>query len=736
MGSAMNSDSHANRDWIASVDREAENAILERVFSKSSLLPPASAEPGAAERSPGSRDELAEEDRARDLVRRTVAALIDCGYRVEPQGSKVGTESAYEEYQRHVKQGDLLGAIDVLAQAPQARARTKWLQAKALVRASPRAAESVLRELETRPELRAELSQEIGPQGVVLEELLGLKARVTKSLWESAVDPELRRVLLDRTRGAYLEAYRQTGGIWTGINAAHFCLLAGDRAEAQRLAAEVARRCEEQAPTYHVLATLAEARLIEGEIEIARELYAQAVATREADVDAQQSTRRDARSILGHLGRDLRELDSVFEIPRVAFLVGHMIDAPDRAKPRFPPHLEGSVASILEAKLEELEIGIGYASAANGSDLLFHEALRRRGGAGHVVLPYGRRQFRSDSVAALDRVEPNGVGAEATTQATDGRAAPPAAAPGNWGERFDALLAAVGENHVVELSPSPLTFGSVSFEYANRVTFGMALLHAQRLDTDLVTIAVYDGAAGDGPGGTASSVAWIRSLGYPVEVIPIGELLGQSAAPAGAEPLRTASGRAVEPHLSLPPTSIRSTSIKAILFADVHNFSKLTEDQNPAFVDHFMQGVAGIAERYVVRSRNTWGDGLFMVFDRIEEAGRFALDLSEFVAETRWDEVGLPFDLGIRIALHAGPVFEATDPVTAQRNFVGAHVTRAARIEPKTPTGEVYASQAFAALAAETRVDSFRTEYVGRIPLAKKYGDLTVYRLFRAGPAA
>ena len=57
-------------------------------------------------------------------------------------------------------------------------------------------------------------------------------------------------------------------------------------------------------------------------------------------------------------------------------------------------------------------------------------------------------------------------------------------------------------------------------------------------------------------------------------------------------------------------------------------------------------------------------------------------------------------------------------------------------IEPITPPGQVYASEAFAALSAVRCPDSFVCEYVGQTPLAKSYGTFPAYhvrRRFRSG---
>jgi class 3 adenylate cyclase len=171
----------------------------------------------------------------------------------------------------------------------------------------------------------------------------------------------------------------------------------------------------------------------------------------------------------------------------------------------------------------------------------------------------------------------------------------------------------------------------------------------------------------------------------------------------------------------------------ALLFADAVNFSKLTEAQIPVFVRDFLGAVGSLVARFQPAPllKNTWGDGLYLVFEDVQAAGRFALDLSDLLNATDWTLRGLPADLNLRIALHAGPVYACTDPVTQKENFIGTHVSRAARLEPITPPGQVYASQAFAALAAAERAHGFTCDYVGQTPLAKKYGTFPTYHVRR-----
>ena len=93
-------------------------------------------------------------------------------------------------------------------------------------------------------------------------------------------------------------------------------------------------------------------------------------------------------------------------------------------------------------------------------------------------------------------------------------------------------------------------------------------------------------------------------------------------------------------------------------------------------------------------------------------------------------------ELNLRIALHAGPVYEFDDPITGDRSYSGTHVSRAARLEPITPPGQVYASEAFAALAAAQRTPDFTCDYVGQTPMAKAYGTLPAYHVRPHGSSA
>ncbi|HYG12245.1 MAG TPA: TRAFs-binding domain-containing protein, partial [Pyrinomonadaceae bacterium] len=117
------------------------------------------------------------------------------------------------------------------------------------------------------------------------EETVGMLARTHKDLWQQADDPVERERQLQQSYKFYEEAYRLSGGYWTGINAATIALLSGRHDHARALAAEVRELClaelrraeETGADRYWTLATLGEAALISEDWAEAARRYDEAV---------------------------------------------------------------------------------------------------------------------------------------------------------------------------------------------------------------------------------------------------------------------------------------------------------------------------------------------------------------------------------------------------------------------------------------------------------------------------
>ncbi|MEI8189291.1 MAG: adenylate/guanylate cyclase domain-containing protein, partial [candidate division NC10 bacterium] len=610
--------------------------------------------------------------------------------------------------ERLIKRDAPISGFDLIVQGLQRHSgdvRLRQLQGLALASAgAPWKAKEVLEKLH-----REENGQNPETEGIL--------ARTDKDLWERErrAHPEKARAHLAQAYGIYSAAYAVAasaadvdGALYVGINAASTAVFLGDMETAHRIAREVCGWCQktpDQVSDYWAQATLGEAALVLGEWAEAKRQYTKAAPLAKNNLRDLSATRRQARLLLEYLGHDRHELDACFGIGRVVVFAGHMADQPGRTTPRFPSTLEAPVGKAIEQQLKELDATIGYSAAACGSDILFLEALRKRNGQAHVVLPYDREQFRKDSVDIIPGVE--------------------------WGVRYENVLNQAAR--IVEAWDQRMTPGSVTYEYASMLLHGLAVMHARRLDTELASLAVWDGRPGDGPGGTASVVQQWRELGCPPRLIHLADLLRSHqtelspAAPGGITDT---------PGVSAPVPGALPCRVMAMLFADALGFGKLKEEQVAVFVRQFLGAIAklvaeaGLADPpYAPLMKNTWGDGMYFVFAGPREAGRFALELSALASGPQWITMGLPEEFNLRIALHAGPVFAYTNPVTGLQEYVGTHVSRAARIEPITPPGSVYASEPFAALATAKGVDEFACEYVGQVPLAKQYGTFPLYQL-------
>jgi class 3 adenylate cyclase len=540
------------------------------------------------------------------------------------------------------------------------------------------------------------------------EETVGMLARTYKDLWQEARDPARKQQYLVRAEALYSESF--AGGrdtrYWSGINAATLQLLLGDEPTAQRTAREVQKICVAAlqsaavSPTerYWLEATLGEAALVLDDSAAAGVHYVTAAAIAAGDLGNLASTRRNARLILQARGRDPLLLEQWLPPPVVAVFTGHLIDAPDRAQPRFPASCEPAVFTALKQTLQELRVQVSFSAAACGADILFLEAMLELGGEINIVLPSDIESFLQASVVRGEL---------------------------NWQERFYRVLKAAKQ--VIYASRHAAT--EVYLAYANVLMFGLAKSRARGIDGRVQALAVWDGLPGQG-GGTGSAISRWRSCGQWVRAVNPLTLAWQNYASVPG-PLAP-SDQWLTSQADTRPEEKRA--LVSLLFADAVGFSKLSEEQIPQFVTHFLGPIAALLERSrrAPIVRNTWGDALYFVFNDITAAGVLALEISELIRSINWTDFGMPQNMGIRIGLHSGPAYPVVDPIIRGFSYTGVHVSRAARIEPITPAGAVYASQEFAALAEAVGVTEFVCQYVGVTPMAKSYGDFPTYQVRRA----
>lgn len=542
----------------------------------------------------------------------------------------------------------------------------------------------------------------------LLTDILSLRGRLWKDLVHRASSVEAALAFVQRARAEYLAAYAISHDPFPGVNAATLARLLGEADTARTLAAEViaTRTGTSGEASAWELASLGEAQLVAGHPDLAQRSYAGAFRACHANAGVVASMRRQLTLLARVLPAATAVRDAIPQASVVAF-AGHMIDGPNRAPPRFPAHLETRVAHALRERVAAMRSPIVYASAACGADLLFAEAVLDRGAELNLVLPFDRDDFLRTSVA------------------TAGEA---------WIRRFDSALARA--SRVVMATEERYLGDDTLFDHAARIVDGLAILRAAQLETEPTMVGVADRediGRKRRPGGTGATLARWRSDGRAIDVIDLGALR-RAAEPAGAAArLGADRGAAIKDRSGRSTRSHAPRSIRSMLFADIAGYSRLHDAELPAFQRTFLALAASLMEgagRPPLEAK-TWGDGLYLVFEEPGQAAEWALRFAEAMRDHRTKAGSAGDALAVRVALHAGAVFRAFDPVMRRDSHFGANVTRAARIEPVTPPGLVYASEAFAATLASGNSSAYALEYVGVLPLAKGYGDSRIYRLER-----
>jgi hypothetical protein len=665
-------------------------------------------------------DRLPETQRDLDrvTVRATLGGLTKLGYRIDrakPAGGEELRDELLSQVDRLIARGLPLPAYDLTKRWLATHAdddRFRLLNARALRRSGAlQRAEAVLEELAGRPDEDGERR--------------GLLAAVNKEMFARALRRDARAAEhLRRAEQLYREVFDESrdAKYWHGINAATLAFVLGREDDARAIAARVLATCDtverSGGDDYWWLATRAEAALVQGRFEVAAALYRDALRVSGERIGDVASTRFNALLLLDAYGADVSDrsaIEAALRPPAVIVFAGVPIDTGDSLHPRFPAAAEERIRTALAERLDQLHAIFGFSGAAAGAELLFVEAmLERRPSVVNVVLPWPPEQFAQTHV--------RGAG-------------------GTWPRRFEHALggdgAAARVNHVVSASLGVGIDSPLYERFARQLLTGLANIHASTLGTEAIALVVADGPPSkDARSEIPELVQCWESVGIrlpPENVIDLSTFVLRRSA-------RQTSGVAS----SAQPSVSQPFDVKAILFADVEDYSKIPEDRLPAFIEYFVGGIGARMglKPYKPDNLRRVGDGLLMVFSRVRDAGLCALELVEWSSshsqlgadgETYWSRLGLPKTMRIRIALHAGPVFACVDPLTHAPTFEGAHINYAARIEPVTPGNQVYASEAFAALAASwpAPCEEFVCEYVGRTSLAKKAGEYPLYHVRR-----
>lgn len=602
---------------------------------------------------------------------------LSCKYR-----HTVGTE-------RLAAAREALARGDVLIAYDEARAAVavdpddldaQYIAVLALARsgAAPRA-------LDAAEVLQARIDAADGASRRLLEDVAALSARISKTQALNTGGAQRTELLIQAADryAAIAEAY---GGSYPAINAATLTLLAGDPMDAARRARRAleliaTQPAHEQAEGYWTAATQAEAALILGDTDAAKLAIDRAARLSTADVGARATTRRQLALVCGATETDAAIL-APLALPDVLHYCGHII-GDDSPTARFPVAFVEQVGDDIAAYLDARQVGFAFGSLASGADILIAEAVLSRGGELHVVLPFDVEEFEAVSV------RPAGE---------------------HWIRRFRSCLDAASS---IRYACDSAYLGDDSlFAHASQIAMGHARLRADVLGIEAEQLAIWDHQPARGVGGTADDVQLWNRIGGTTHVIPL---------PPNANR---------DDDTALAPTN---RSVHALLFADFHGFSTLRDEHYEPVLAHVYQPLAEVLDRHVdaILWRNVWGDALSVVFTDVAAAGSCALELQEANEQVDRRPLGLPTELGLRISVHVGPVLAQRDPFRSQLGWWGREMTRAAHIEPRTPEGHVYATDAFAALLALRPDAGIDSDYVGRITTAKNFETIPMYRLRR-----
>lgn len=551
-------------------------------------------------------------------------------------------------------------------------------------------------------------------------EAAGLLGRVYRASWRELGDfHDLRRA-----RDLELARFRRGGGLVEGATAAVLSRFLGEHGRARELALaclggreRAAGRTKASACFARALAA-AEAALLLGRPEAADAELARAGRLAAEEPALGVEARRHLRDLAG-LGIAVPEaLWAHFRPPEVVIFAGAPADLPGQAEPVLPPQAEQPLAQALDRLLEELGASIGYCSLAAGSDLLFVEAMLRRGAEVDAVLPFEETDF------VARRVRAHGE---------------------RWVARYEAARGAVAG--VTAVCHDLYLGNPVLLRFANQVIDGRARLRAAALDSAPTLIAAWDYLAEPLPGSPSD---FIDHWGDParLRILDLADLRDSLPADAPLPPGAEAGSGAVAP----PPEEAGDRpvqAVRAMLFADVVGYTTIQDHHLPAFW-RFLQAVrerlgARLAPAVFVGS---WGDALFIVTEQAVALAGIAVGLTEAFETLDARALGLPVRLRLRVGLHAGPVFTGEHPLSGEQVLYGGNVNRAARIEPITVPGRIYASEQFVALltsehsaaAVEARMTgepeppAWTCRYRGELSLAKNFGLQAVYEI--APPAA
>jgi tetratricopeptide (TPR) repeat protein len=254
---------------------------------------------------------------------------------------------------------------------------------------------------------------------------------------------------------------------------------------------------------YWARATVADLEVLQGEPAAVQSAYQAAVAVAQNDWFAVDSTRqqllmlRDLEFRPPQVAKGIEVLERALAkikapstqwAPQRVFLYsGHMIDAPGRAQPRFPPDKEPLARrAIVELfdRLQPAASDLAIGSAACGGDLLFAEECIRRGTRVALHIGFEEPAFLKDSVSF---------------------------AGGDWLARYTAVRDCKDPDTTLLVMPDELGPCPKPVDPYERLNLWLLYSALAWGPEKVHFVCLWNGKGGDGPGGTAHMYREVQS---------------------------------------------------------------------------------------------------------------------------------------------------------------------------------------------------------------------------------
>jgi class 3 adenylate cyclase/tetratricopeptide (TPR) repeat protein len=519
---------------------------------------------------------------------------------------------------------------------------------------------------------------------------LSLLARLYKDLCINSKDERSQAQLGLRGRELYMEAYNKNPAYYPLINAATLSLLVGDEASSRQQAEAVLDLCSKENDStgidgFYLKATQAEACLLLGQVELAKDRLAEAREFCPWDLGNLSTTYQQLKRICKKREIPLDSLEAI-RPPTVITYTGQMVHGIGKS-PGIDPADEEAIRIHITALLDQHQVRVAYGSLACGADIMVAEAVLETQGELNIILPFGREEFKKISVA------PGGE---------------------SWERRYEAILSRASS--VTQIVDEAITGHELLFEACSRQGMGLAHLRSQTLGSRAYQIAVWNQLNVDNPAGTSGAMRRWNDLGMENLIVPV-------------PPPRN---EGVTPTINIAPAPPGlQRQMKAMIFADVKGFSAMNEREVAVFMTRWLNALNSIKTKHDdhIQYINTWGDAAYLVIDEVPTAATLALELAGIFNDWDFSDLNLPSNIGLRVAAHVGPIFQTDNPVLGKPDFFGKHVNQTARLEPCTPPGSVYVTEPFASLISLEGNNDYRCEYVGNHPLPKGFGRIRMYHL-------